>query len=148
MLLIQNIANLYTFIAFNQMILLSANNYSKHNSHCFWLAGNTSISYQKAMFKTHWGRVTHICVDILTIIGSDNGLSPGRHQAINWINAGVLLIGPIGTNLSEILIPIITFLFKKKCIWKCRLENVGHFVLALMCYKMPFTASNVNTQFC
>ena len=28
--------------------------------------------------STHWGRVTHICVSNLTIIGSDNGLSPGR----------------------------------------------------------------------
>ena len=26
---------------------------------------------------THWGRVTYICVSKLTIIGSDNGLSPG-----------------------------------------------------------------------
>ena len=31
---------------------------------------------------THWGRVTHICVGKQTIIGSDNGLSPGRRQAI------------------------------------------------------------------
>ena len=31
---------------------------------------------------THWGRVTHICVSKLTIIGSYNGLSPGRRQAI------------------------------------------------------------------
>ena len=31
---------------------------------------------------THWGRVTHIRVGKLTIIGSDNGLSPGRRQAI------------------------------------------------------------------
>ena len=31
---------------------------------------------------THWGRVTHICVSKLTTIGSDNGLSPGRRQAI------------------------------------------------------------------
>ena len=30
---------------------------------------------------THSGRVTHICVGKLTIIGSDNGLSPERHQA-------------------------------------------------------------------
>ena len=43
---------------------------------------------------THWGRVTHICVVKLTIISSDNGLSPGRHQAIIWTNAGILLIGP------------------------------------------------------
>ena len=36
---------------------------------------------------THWGRVTHICVCKLTIIGSDNGLSPGRRPAIIWTNA-------------------------------------------------------------
>ena len=62
---------------------------------------------------THWGRVTHICVGKLTIIGSDNGLSPGRRQAIIWTNAGILLIGPLGTNFSEILIEILTFSFKK-----------------------------------
>ena len=62
---------------------------------------------------THWGRVTHICVVKLTIIGSDNGLSPGRRQAIIWTNAGILLIGPLGTNFSEILIEIHIFSFKK-----------------------------------
>ena len=62
---------------------------------------------------THWGRVTHICVVDLTIIGSDNGLSPGRRQAIIWTNAGILLIGPLGTNFSEIVIEIQTFLLKK-----------------------------------
>ena len=62
---------------------------------------------------THWGRVTHICVSWLTIIGSDNGLSPGRRQAIIWTNDGILFIGPKGTNFSEILIGIQTFSFKK-----------------------------------
>ena len=62
---------------------------------------------------THWGRMTHICVSKLTIIGSDNGLSPDRRQAIIWTNAELLLIGPWGTNLSEILIEILTFPFKK-----------------------------------
>ena len=62
---------------------------------------------------THWGRVTHICVSNLTIIGSDNGLSPGRRQAITWTNVEILLIGPLGTNFSEILIEIHTFSFKK-----------------------------------
>ena len=61
---------------------------------------------------THGGRVTHICVGNLTIIGSDNGLSPGRRQAIIWTNAGILLIRPLGTN-SEILIVIQTSSFKK-----------------------------------
>ena len=55
---------------------------------------------------THWGRVTHICVNKPTIIGSDNGLSPGRRQAIIWTNAGIMLIRPLGTNFSEILILI------------------------------------------
>ena len=62
---------------------------------------------------THWGRVTHICVDNLNIIGSDNGLSPGRRQAITWTNVGILLKGPLGTNFSEMLIEIHTFSFKK-----------------------------------
>ena len=62
---------------------------------------------------THWGRVTHICVSKLTIIGSDNGLSPGRRQAIIWTNAGILLSGSLGTNFSEILIGIQTFSFNK-----------------------------------
>ena len=62
---------------------------------------------------THWGRVTHICVGNLTIIGSDNGLSRGRRQAIIWTNDGILFIGPLGTNFSEILIEILTFSFQK-----------------------------------
>ena len=65
------------------------------------------------IIKTHWCRATHICVGKLTIIGSDNGLSPGRRQAIIWTNAGILLIGPIGTNFNEILIGIQTFSFTK-----------------------------------
>ena len=46
------------------------------------------------------------------IIGSDNGLSPGRGQAIIWTNAGILSNGPLGTNFIEILIKIHTFSFK------------------------------------
>ena len=57
--------------------------------------------------------MTHISADKLNIIGSDNGLSPGRHQAIIWTNTGILLIGPLGTNFSEILIEIQTFSLKK-----------------------------------
>ena len=62
---------------------------------------------------THWGRVTHLCVSKLLSIGSDNGLLPGRRQAIIWIIAGILSIGPLGTNFNEILIAIHTFSFKK-----------------------------------
>ena len=49
----------------------------------------------------------------LTIIGPDNGLASGRHQAIICTNAGILLIRTLGTNLSEILSEIHRFSFKK-----------------------------------
>ena len=62
---------------------------------------------------THWGRATHICGGKLTIIGSDNGLSPGRREAIIWTIVGILFIGPLGTNFSEILIEINVFSFMK-----------------------------------
>ena len=62
---------------------------------------------------THWGRVTHIFVSKLTIIGSDNGLSPGRRQAIIWTNAGISLIRTLGTNFSEILGEIHSSSFSK-----------------------------------
>ena len=62
---------------------------------------------------THWGRVTHICVNKLTIIGSDNGLSTGRLEAIICTNDGIWLFPTLGTNFSEILSEILTFSFKK-----------------------------------
>ena len=82
---------------------------------------------------THWGRVTHICVSKLTIIGSDNGLSPGRRQGIIWTNAGILLIRTLGTNFSEILGVIHSFskmhlkLSSAKCVFGLGLNE-------LMCY--------------
>ena len=57
--------------------------------------------------------MTHIYIDNLIIIGSDNGLLSGRRQAIIWTNAGILLIGPLRTNFSEILITTIKFSVKK-----------------------------------
>ena len=74
------------------------------------------IEYMGLHVLTQWDRVMHIyivCVSTLAIIDSDNGLSPDRSQAIIWTSAGILLIGPLGTNFSEILIEILTFSFKK-----------------------------------
>ena len=78
---------------------------------CRWIGKRSSIN--AALLLTHWGRVMHICVGKLTIIGSDNGLSPGRRQAIIWTNAGILLIGPLGTKVSEFFSGIKIVLFKK-----------------------------------
>ena len=122
-----------------------------------WLIRPSETNFTEIL--THWGRVTHICVSKLTIIGSDNGLSPDRRQAIIWTNAGILLIGPLGTNFNETSIEIHTVSFKKihlklspgkwrpfclslnvlifthfhsrKCIWKCCLEKCQPLCLCL-----------------
>ena len=78
-----------------------------------WNCIQNKNTFIKKMHLTHWDPVTHICISNLTIIGSDNGLSPGRRQAITWTNVGILLIGPLGTNFSEMLIQIHTLSFKK-----------------------------------
>ena len=81
-----------------------------HSRKCDGICQNIDLSHSSL---SHWGRVTPICVMKLTILGSDNGLPPGRRQAITWINAGILLIEPIGTKFSEISIEIHIFSFKK-----------------------------------
>ena len=43
--------------------------------------------------------MTHLCVSKITIIGSDNGLSPGR-KAIIWTNAGTLLISNLRSKVK------------------------------------------------
>ena len=57
--------------------------------------------------------MTQIYIGNLNIIGSDNGLSLGRCQAIIWTDAGILLIGSLEIKFSEILIEIHTFPYKK-----------------------------------
>ena len=78
------------------------------------------ISTETGLYKFHFITINslrlsgnYICVSKLTIIGSDNGLSPGRRQAIIWTNAGILLIQSIGKNFNEILSEIHTFSYKK-----------------------------------
>ena len=76
--------------------------------------------------------MTHICLSKITIIGSDNGLSPGQRQAIFWAIVGVWLIGLLGANFTEILIDIFIFSFKKIHL-QMSSGNGGHFVLVSMC---------------
>ena len=85
-------------------------------------------------YSKHWGRVTKICIGKLTIIGSDNGLLPGRRQVIIWNNAGIwiLLIGTLETNLMKFYLEFKHFHWMK-CIWNCCLQSGGHLVLALVC---------------
>ena len=91
----------------------------------------------------------HKWISKLTIIGSDNGLSPGRRQAIIWTNAGILLIGPLGTNFSEILIKIYASSFKKmhlkmlsaKCLPFCLGLNMLTHLRPADTYIHPWTES-------
>ena len=95
--------------------------------------------------------MTHLCLTKLTIIGSDNGFVPGRREAIIWTNAGIMLIGPLGINFSEILIEIHVFSSMKMPLklssvkfWPYRLSlNVvrsvvwGPHVHTSTCFPMP-----------
>ena len=100
----------------------------RHSASMSWLWSclpvlKYQVQYMVLSSISHWDRVTHICVSKLTIIGSDDGLSPGRSKAIIWTNDGMLLIGPPGTHFSEILIEINTFFF----IQKIAFENIETF---------------------
>ena len=66
--------------------------FETHRKNC-WVC-HCSISCHRlcVFYLTHWGQVMHICIGNVTIIGSDNGLSPGQHQAIVWTNAAILSI--------------------------------------------------------
>ena len=66
--------------------------------------------WRQTISLTYWDRKTHVHV---CTIDSDNGMSARRRWAIIWTNAGILLIWPLGTNISEILIEIDIFSFVK-----------------------------------
>ena len=100
-----------------------------------------------SMYLTHWGRVKHIWVGKLAIIGSYNGLSPGRRQAIIWTTAGILLIEPLGTNFSQILIGIQIFSFTKMRL-KMSSAKWRSFWLGLNALKQPTTPRSCRPVWC
>ena len=61
----------------------------------------TLVTAFTVLLLSHWGLVTHICVGKLIIITSVNALSPRRDQSIIRTNVGILLIGLLGTHVSE-----------------------------------------------
>ena len=107
----------WSLIWSNNQVLISVmiSNYVLSIEYVFDLCHGKLISLWRICVTglTHWGCVMHICISKQTIIGSYNGLLPRGRQAIIWTNAGILLIGPLGTNFSDILIGIQTFSFTK-----------------------------------
>ena len=86
--------------------LLFCANVIKHAIFTIVSLPNLTLSFTEAE------RPVYTSVTYANIV-SDNGLSPGRRQAIIWTIAGKLLIGPLVTNFREILIKIDAFLFNK-----------------------------------
>ena len=72
-------------------------------------------------------------VSKLTIIASDEGLSPGRRQAIIWTSAGILLFGRLGTNFSDFFYRNYNIFIQENAFESVRLRNGGHVVSASMC---------------
>ena len=77
------------------------------------------------------------------IIGSDNGLSPDRHQAIILTNADIMSIAPLETYLNEILFEIQKFSFQemylKMLSVKCQALCLGLNVLTNWQQEMHYT---------
>ena len=89
---------------------------SKGKPTCKWSNSGTFVVCYAALCSQcciNWGRVTHICVRNLITIGTDDGLLPGRRQAIIWTNARILLTGPLGKQFRDILIKIDIFSFER-----------------------------------
>ena len=95
----------------NDLALLDAGAFADIEMTCLFLTKGIWMVKEDAL--TYWGRMMHICISKLTIIGSDNDLAPGQHQAIILTNARILLIWTLGTNFSEILSKTHAFSFKK-----------------------------------
>ena len=92
---------IYTVIVYLQDVIWSM--HFQSISRNMTIESGNSLAF--VVLLTHWGRVTHICVGNLPIIGSDND--------IIRTNAWILLIGPLGTNSSDILVGNQTFSFRK-----------------------------------
>ena len=92
--------------------------------------------------------MTHICVSKQTI---RQWLAAWPHQAIIWTNAGILLIGPLRTNFTEI-IEIKALLFKK-VYFKMSFGNWRPFCLGLNVsryedYHAVHNVTNVISDYC
>ena len=72
-----------------------------------------SILKKLRLIEVEWTQWSKYALVNYVTFGSDNGLSPGQRQAIIWSSVGILIIGPLGTIFSEILIGIQTFSIKK-----------------------------------
>ena len=74
------------------------------------------LNSRSQILDPKWREITGVdCIFVSkpTIIGSDNGLSPGWRQAIIWTSAEIFIIGSLATNFNEILIKLYIFSYKE-----------------------------------
>ena len=97
------------------------------NSEGLW---NAISSRLNARWQTDWAKL-EIDSPSLWSANIQPTWPPGRRQAIIWTNAVILLIEPLQTSVRSQ--SKFTYFHFRKCIWICRLENVGHLVSVSMC---------------
>ena len=128
-------------------------------THWGWDETNKTSFLQWKCFEFRLIFLWNLFVGNLTIIVSDNGLLLGRRQAIIWNNAGILLMRPLVTNPSIILIATETFSFKKMHLkissGKCRpfclglnmlkkyIKSVSIYMLSLVLYEFRWRPHNL-----
>ena len=110
-----------TWVIFFQII-------HKRHPIAHWRGGDMGCLWNSLLNETKWRLYASLN---LPIISSDNGLSPGRHQAIIWTKDGILLISPSVKYSSKV------YFQSRICIWKC-LENGSHFISAPMRWAWSF----------
>ena len=113
-------------------VCISYQVWEKHNKHTYdtQMAHNTSTLGSVLAPGTSNGDSTVYALVNWVSTGSGNGLSPVRRQAITWTNGGLLSVGLLGTNFSEIRIRnFIIFIHENACeVAVC--HNCGHFKLS------------------
>ena len=114
--------------------------------------------FNNKWIPSRWDRVAHICVSKLTIIDSDDGLSPGRRQAIFWTNAGILLMGHLGNSnrksyfffkkihFKNVVWKMAAILSRPQCVKKRRQEQNGkYFVFVIKPVEYNKRAMNIES---
>ena len=92
-----------------------------------------SAVYNINVLLTHWGRMTRICVIKLSIIVADNGLSPDRHQAIIWTNAGWNIVNWTLRSILQWNIYRNSYILIQENLFQNAVCKKGRFVSASMC---------------
>ena len=117
----------YWFLYHNSTMSLSCHNLRLTRWKTRWITLDVNLYTRDASaIMSLRPRVTHTCVGKLTIIGSDNALSPCRRQDISWTNAGITAFAKSNSRFfpDTKIITIIIVQFW----WVHKMHASGHFL--------------------